>query len=143
MNEVTKEPFWIRCGDTTPRDRRNLRRFLWIAIAWAACFLGATYVIKHDLLTAGPTLWMVAALPSVVLVFVLDAYVRFLREADELLRSIQLHALALGFGAGWLAMSGYPLFERLGAPAADIGDYTVVMAVFYSLGSVLGWRRYR
>jgi len=68
---------------------------------------------------------------------------RHLRKADELQRAIQLHALALGFGASWLALCGYPLLERLGAPALVPGDYVVVMAVFFSLRILLGRRRYR
>ena len=68
---------------------------------------------------------------------------RFLREADELQRTIQLQALALGFGAGFFALPGYRIFERLGAPAADIADFTMVMAFFYVIGAFLGWRRYR
>jgi hypothetical protein len=49
----------------------------------------------------------------------------------------------LGFGVGWVAMSGYPILERLGAPAIDASIYVVVMAVSYSIGNVIGWRRYR
>ena len=46
-------------------------------------------------------------------------YIRFVRDADELQKSIQLHALAFGFGATWLAMTGYGLFEELGAPVVN------------------------
>ena len=143
MNETTREPFWVRCGDTTPRDRRNLMRVMWTLGAWAVCFAGGSQLIAKDLLPAGPLPWVVAALPSVLGVFVLVAYGRFLREADELHRTIQLQALALGFGAGWFAFTGYRIFERLGAPAADIADFTMVMALFYAIGAFLGWRRYR
>lgn len=143
MTEEPKASFWARCGDTTPRDRRNQTRMLVTLAVWAVCFVGASYSIKHELLTDGILAWLVAAAPTVVGLFVLLAYARFLREADELQRLIQLQALALGFGAGWLAISGYPIFERLGAPAADPGDFIFVMAIFYSLGSVAGVWRYR
>ena len=36
MNEDDRQPFWVRCGDTTPRDRRNLMRVVWTLAAWAA-----------------------------------------------------------------------------------------------------------
>jgi hypothetical protein len=100
-------------------------------------------LIKRDLLPDGPIPWVVAALPSVVGVFVLIAFGRFLREADELQRVIHLQALALGFGGGWFAICGYRIFERLGAPTVDVADFTIVMALLYMVGLVLGSRRYR
>jgi hypothetical protein len=139
----TNRPFWTRCGDTTPQDRRNWKRVIVALVTWAVAFLGVTYAVKRELLPAGPILWLVAALPSGLMLVVLFAYGRYLREADELQRTVQLQALALGFGATWLALCGYPLFERLGAPAVDAGDYVIVMSVFYALGHLLGWRRYR
>ncbi len=142
MTETTTESFWARCGGATPRDRRNMTRLLLTLFAWAVLFVGVSQAIKRELLPVGPISWALAAVPTVAGIFVLFAYGRFIREADELQRLIQLRALALGFGAGWIAICGYPLFEKLGAPVLDVGDYTLVMAVFYSLGSVLGWRRY-
>ena len=139
----SREPFWMRCGDTTPNDRRNLKRLMWTLGAWAVCFVGGSQLIKRELVPAGSISWLIATLPIVAGLFVLVAYGRFLREADELQRVIQLQALALGFGGGWLAITGYRMFERLGAPAADIGDVMIVMALFYALGSLLGRRRYR
>lgn len=144
MNDPTQDPQPpIDCGDTTPRDWRNWKRVLWALLAWAISFLGATYAIRHDLLPAGPVAWMVAAVPAGAGLVVLFMYRRLLREADELLRLIQLQALALAFGATWIALFTYPLIERLGAPPVDAGDYVLVMAVFYTLGGLLGRRRYR
>jgi hypothetical protein len=141
--EQTREPIWARCGDTTPEDRRNQLRVLWALAVWAVCFVGGSLLIKRELVTPGPVGWLIALLPMVAGLFVLLAYGRFLRQADELQRLIQLQALALGFGGGWLAMTGYRLFERIGAPAAESGDYILVMALCYAVGSLLGWRRYR
>ena len=141
--ETSQTPFWARCGDTTARDRRNLKRAMWILAAWAVLFAGGSQLIKRDLLPAGPIPWVVAALPTIAGVFVLLAYGRFLREADELQRTVQLQALALAFGGSWFAISGYRVFERLGAPHADGMDFTLVMALFYAVGILLGWRRYR
>ena len=63
--------------------------------------------------------------------------------ADELQRVIHLEALALGFGGGAIAVCGYRLFERLGAPSADISDAALALAIFYSIGLVRGSWRYR
>ena len=142
-NDETKRRFWVRCADTTPRDRRNSLRVLAALVVWGVVFVAVTWAIRKELLPAGPVSWIVAALPSVLLLVAFLAYADYLRKADELQRTIQLHALALGLGAGWLALCGYPLFERLGAPAIDAGDYIVVMSVFFSLGVLLGQWRYR
>ena len=143
MSEDIRDRIWARCGDTTPQDRRNLIRMLWTLAAWAVCFLGVTLSIKRELLPAGPISWAAATLPPILAVLAVIAYSRYLSEADELQRMIHLRALALGFAAGWIVLSGYPLFERLGAPAADSGDFNFILALFYSIGILIGWRRYR
>ena len=143
MKETLDEALPVGCADTTPRDRRNQLRFLAAITLWAVSFLAVTYAVKHELVTPGPLGWLVAAVPSAVAVVVMIVYGRYLSQADELQRMIQLKALGLGFGAGWVAICGYPLFERLGAPAADAGDYFLVMTVFFALGNLIGWKRYR
>lgn len=143
MTEIDHKSPSVYCDDSTPTDRRNMRGLLAILMAWAVSFLGATYAIKHELLPAGAFSWMAAAVPTLLGLGVIFTYRRYLREADELQRVIQTEALALGFGVGWLVICGYPLFERLGAPAADISDYLVAMVIAYSIGSVVGRRRYR
>jgi len=70
------------------------------------------------------------------------AFIRFLREADELLRKIQLEALGVAFGAGAVFTLGYRLCERIGAPRLDVSDGYLVMMIFWTLGQYLGYRRY-
>lgn len=142
MNESPKESFLARCGDT-PRDARNQKRLLWCFVGWAVTFAGASQLIKRGLLPEGPVVWAFAALPAIAGVVVLWAYARYLREADELHRQIQLNALALGFGVTFFAIGAYDVFEKAGAPQVQPDDYTFVMAAFYTLGLVLGWRKYR
>ena len=131
------------CADTTPRDRRNLRRFLWALGTWAVLFAGGSQLLKRGLVPEGPLSWMVAALAAASGLLVLAAYSRFLSEADELQRLIQFQALSVGFGGTYFAIAGYQVVARAGAPAADISDVFVVMSLLYSIGLVLGQRRYR
>ncbi|HEX2059549.1 MAG TPA: hypothetical protein VHK90_02310, partial [Thermoanaerobaculia bacterium] len=93
--------------------------------------------IEHGALAYGLT-----AATIVLMTMAARAYVMFLRGADELLRKIQLEALALAFGAGGVFMIGWRLCERLGAPKLDVNDPFVVMAVVWGLGQWLGFRRY-
>lgn len=131
------------CTDSTPRDRRNQRRLALACLGWALCFLAVTVLIREELLPDGAAPWVVAALPTLVGVFVLVAFSRFLRQTDELQRLIQLQALAIAFGGGWLVSTGYRLYERLGAPSLDIVDNISAMAVLYAIAVVVAQRRYR
>ncbi len=50
---------------------------------------------------------VLAVLPAVPILFVIRAFVRFLRGTDELQRRIQLESLAVAFGGGaFLAVAG-------------------------------------
>lgn len=82
-------------------------------------------------------------LPTVAGVILLAAYTRYLREIDELQRAIQLRALALGFGGGFLGICGYVTFQPLGAPQVDPVSLLVVMPVLYAIGILVGSGRYR
>lgn len=143
MNETIRSSLLTKlCGDMTARDRRNLNRAnVWMAV-WLACFALSTWLIKGERVAAGPVGWLVAAVPTAVAIGAILAFGRYLREADELQRKIQLQALALGFGVGLFFGFGYRLFEGLGAPQADISDASVVIAFFYFVGLWLGRRRY-
>jgi hypothetical protein len=134
-------PAWAGC-DSTARDWRNQKRLLWTLFGWSLCFVGGSFLLSRELLPAGPLRWLVAVVPTVVGAAAMLAYARFLREADELQRMIQLQALAVGFGATWLAITGYELLERVGAPPADAGNFVLVLAGGYSISVVLGRRRY-
>ncbi|MDX1503259.1 MAG: hypothetical protein R3325_12935 [Thermoanaerobaculia bacterium] len=139
----TDEAIWTAGCAASERDRRNQYRFLWATLVWAVVFVGATFLTKRGMVPEGPLAWLVAALPTLAALLVIWTYARFLREGDELQRVIQLRSLALGFGAAWVATCGYPLFEHLGAPPADAGDYFLVMAVAFTVGNVLARRQYR
>lgn len=143
MNEETKRPMLDRlCGDMTESDRRNLNRAnLWLAL-WLVSFAAATFMIKGEVISTGITSWIVAAVPLVVGLGAMLAYGRYIRQADELQRRIQVQALALGFGVAFFFGFGYRLLEKVGAPAADISDVSIVMAFFYFVGLWIGRRRY-
>ncbi len=127
----------------TETDRRNSNRFvLWI-FAWAVAFVAATLALKHVPSLQGPAGWAVAGAPDLLGLGAFLAYVRFLRQADELQRRIQLEGLAFGFGVGAFFTMGYRLFERVGAPALDVNDPVLVMFVAWTLGQWLAMRRYR
>lgn len=134
--------FWADCG-YTPTDRRNLRRFNLWAFVWMTVWLAVTFLIRIQIVVAGPLAYALVLLTAVLGILAIRSYVHFLRQADELLSKIQLESLALGFGASAVFMVAYRLCERLGAPRLDAASPLVVMVVVWAVSQLLVARRYR
>ena len=126
----------------TPRDVRNMRVFNVWFISAMFCFGTATVLLGRKWLDTGAVAWGLTAATIVLLAMAIRAYMIFLRGADELLRKVQLEALALSFGATILFMIGWRLCERLGAPKLDVDDPLILMMLVFALGQLLGVRRY-
>lgn len=130
----------------TGADRRNNLRILAWTFAWAVGYTVAAQALKRNLggfdLEVGTwRAWGVAMAPNLLAVGVVLAYFRFLRMADELVRLIQLQALALGFGVTFFFLLAWELFEVAGAPTLDPSDAAMVPAFTWMIGSVyFGWR---
>lgn len=141
--ETSHWTFWTRCAGSTSRDRSNLRRVMWTYLAWAVLFTGGSQLIEHGLVPSGPAAWALVGSTIFLAVFVVLAYGRFLREADELRRVIHLEGMALGFGGGFVGVCCYRMAERVGAPHADIADATLVLVAFFVAGIIRSTWRYR
>lgn len=137
--------------DDTTRSRRGgdagrIRHSLFTAavlIGYALLVAGAGLLLDSDLLTGRLARWHVAAVPAIAAVAVFVVFLRYLSRMDELERRVQLEALALAGGVGWLLISSYWVFEELGLPEADAGNLVLALSVIYTIGQVIGWRRYR
>jgi hypothetical protein len=71
------------------------------------------------------------------------AYRRFLREADELRRKIEIEALALAFGVGVFGEATHFLLLASGAVSAHSSAYVLAGMVFtYSAAALVQRRRY-
>jgi len=127
---------------TPPGGKMREIRVAAYCIAWGLSFVGASFVIKRELVS-GPVAWLIAALPSIAAVALMVAYTRYLRQMDELDRLIQLQAMAWAFGGGFFAICGYMLFQRLGAPEVDGTTLTAIMPVLFAIGTLVGRWRYR
>ena len=106
-------------SEITPRDRSNQRRYgVWMML-WFISLIGTQTLFgyRRDVVPSA-IYWFVAALPLFVAAVAIWFWVRYLREADELQRRIQLNALALAFGvtfvwiATYLAMAGAARLEQ-------------------------------
>ena len=141
-----EKTWWERFScpvELTARDRHNQRMLMVWSVAWASTWVEATFLIERVLETPGVVSIVTALAPNVLGIATLLAYMKFLRETEELQRKVQLDALALGFGIGIVAMVGLELLGRTGLLAGSPSDALIFMVAAYSLGVTLGWRRYR
>lgn len=133
-----------RCSEHTSPDLRNSLQLAGLILLWAIGFAVASQMLKRDLPAAGPAYWAAFIVPLMLAAAVVWRFRRFLAESDELQRHIQLRALAAGYGGTFVVVTGHQMLERMGVvPAGDPADVLVVMAVCYSLASLIGWSRYR
>lgn len=143
-HETTNETSRDSCMGGAARDRRNQWRFTWLLAAWAVFFLASTYLIAGEYVANEPLGWLVAALPSVVAVFAVLAFWRYLNEADELARAIELRALAVAVSAGFIVWTASDLLGKSGVPIGDWPNPVVlVMIGGYVVAKLLSGRYYR
>jgi hypothetical protein len=129
-------------GFYTARDARSQRRFnVWLFAAMLA-YLGATAAIRWRAAVPAALPWLLTGLAWVLALQATRSYLLFLRGADELLRRIQVEALAIGFGAGAVFSLLYPLLEGLGAPKLDGNATAMVMMFSWGAGTWVVTRRY-
>jgi hypothetical protein len=132
------------CGDLTPQDQRNMTRFsAWLG-AWMGVWIGVRFAMEGwPPARQGALAWVLIAASLLPGFVAIAAYMRFLREADELLRKIQLEALAVSLGAGALFMMGWRLVRKAGGPPLDVNDPLLLMIPIWALAQWWGARRYR
>ena len=125
----------------TQRDAQHMQSFsLWFFAAMAS-FAVMTVLLKKQAI-AGALAWGLTAATVLLAVMMIRAYIIFLRGADELLRNVQLEALALSYGATIVFMLGWRLCERLGAPKLDVNDPLIIMVGVFAIAQLIGHRRY-
>ncbi len=132
---------WTCSGLLTPRDAANLRRFNAWNIGLALFFAGSTLAIAADLVP-NPIGFVLVGLTLVLGIGAIRRYVLFLREADELLRKIQLEAIAIAFGGGIVLMLGWGLLEQLGLPRIEGSLFAAAMLIAWGIGQAVGVRHY-
>jgi hypothetical protein len=129
----------------TVRNCRNQRRVHLWSLVWMSSWVAVTLALTSGWLASGAPGIVAAVVSSSLGIGTALAYWRFLREADEVLRRIELEALALAFGVGVVGGLAYWLLERSGAVPRAKSDLLYVLAgmcLTYSAGVLLGKRRY-
>jgi hypothetical protein len=139
MEEKVKES-----GDWTARVNRNTLRLGYCTGAWLVTTALATFgpqFIWHDntLLTASAILINLAIGLATIL-----ANKHHLQSLDEMQQKIQLEAMALSLGVGFVCGLSYSLLDQSNLMAADaeISHLILLMGLTYLAGTVIGNRRY-
>jgi len=88
-------------------------------------------------------MWVLVILPILIGLIAVRAYVKFLLEADELIKKMHLEALAFGCGAGLIVGTGFGLFGQLLGRNEDAGAYMwIAILAGFSIGLYRASRRY-
>jgi hypothetical protein len=127
----------------TEAEQRNIRS-VWIWCSAGAIGLPATAkVLEAFPQLTGPVAWLVAMIPIALSVTALLACLRFIREADEFMRKVQLEGIAIGFAAGFVFCVGYRMLEHAGAPPLPIIVAVVPLGFGWAIGSFIVAFRHR
>lgn len=120
-------------------DRANERRVNTYAFLWALGLIATALVVAYP---GSPDWigWLLAFIPAGLAALCLRAYLRLLREMDEMLRHMQFEAMAVGFGTGLILGNTLVIID--GFPRAFIAPAIVAPMMFaYSIRIILGARQ--
>ncbi len=119
-------------------DRQNEKRVNILAVLWALSLIGTALVVAFAGLPSWIG-WAMATIPATFGILVMRAYLKLLREMDEMQRQMQFEAMAVGFGTGLII--GNTLVVLDGFPREFIAPAIVApMAIAYSIRIILGAR---
>ena len=112
---------------------------------WVGSYLIALLLQKYLVLSTGMQV-AVALIPVAPFGFFVFRFIAHLRNLDELHRRVHLEALAFAFPLAILLLMTLGLMERghlLSAKHWSYGDVWYYLPLFYLIGVVISWRRYR
>lgn len=127
----------------TKAEQRNIRS-VWIwCLVWAAGFSAVTSALEAFPQLRGAFVWLLAIIPIALSFPAVLACLRFIREADEFMRKVQLDGIAIGFAAGFVFCLGYHMLEYVGAPHLPMVVATVPLGFGWAIGSFIVAFRHR
>jgi hypothetical protein len=135
---VTPKGKWT----STSTDQRSQ---IWIVVwslIWVASFLAVDVGIDRTWINGDAGFIAATAIVSLIGVGWLMGYLRFLRFADELVRKVQLEAMAMAVGVGFVGGFGVLLLDAGGLVEAQVTLVLEMMAATYMVAVVFGRRRY-
>jgi hypothetical protein len=133
------------CSGLTAADRRNLWQLQIWGGAWALCFVASVLLLRRwpELVPGTAGRVALVTLTTALGVAMVVAFARYLRDADELVRKIQLEALAIAFGAAIVIITSWRVVEKAGGPQVDSSDLLLPIILVWVVAQLLVARRYR
>lgn len=142
--DIMESILYTYCMDETPSQRRLIRRHR--LEAGAAIFVyGVVMVgVLVWLRTHPESSWrpILGLTPIIPLAFGGWVVIRLYRRSDELLKRIQVEALAFGFVVSAALMITYGLLETAGFPKISAWWFWVAMGLGWVCGRIVIARRY-
>lgn len=139
MNKLTteSESFCKRSAKT------SIHLLIWVFV-WTATMVLIDKASLFDWIST-PSIYFIAILANVALgIGMILAYLRHLKNMDELQRKIQFDALAFGMGAGLVGGFTYSLLASAGFIAdAEASDVILIMCLAYMAANIVGQVRFR
>jgi len=126
--------------DQDAPKRRYNREMVFGLIGYAALLVPAIFIVD-----ANPdAVWRyaIAPLPIIPAAFMVMAYVRYFRTADELQQRIGLESLAFAFGGTFLVTFTYGFFDFAGLPRISWWFVWPVMGTLWVVGGFLARKRW-
>jgi hypothetical protein len=124
------------------KPERLYRRRFWIAvIAYTVLIMVSVQWLKtveNDLLRL-----VIAVLPVIPILFGLAAFLTYLRQMDELQRRIEFEAFGFSLGLTGIVTFTLGLLENAGLPRFRLVWVFPMIMVFWGMGQVIAWRRYK
>lgn len=123
-------------------DHRSQRNVVVWSLIWVGAFLAGDFLIDGGSVQDSTVIVAITVLAGMLGVGWVRAYVRFIRQADELMRKIQLDAMAVALGAGFVVGFSLIMLGDAGLIEARISHVLVCMAAVYMLAVIIGLRRF-
>ena len=123
-----------------PRDRRNSVALVIWTLIWGAAYWATLLTIRFGH-AEGILVWGLVAASALTGAVALWAFVRFVSEADELMRRVHVNALAFGFAAGAVFQVASTITAAMGGPVYGTSEMFAVMCLAFAGKSL--WNLWR
>lgn len=129
----------VLLGETRRDLRNSLGVMIW-TLLWGAAYTGTLQAIKAGL-AKGAVTWVLVSLTAFTGLMAIRAYVRFVREADEMVQKVYIDALAFGFAVGAVFVAASEILSALGGP--HFGGNEMFMTMCLAFAGKVFWNLWR
>jgi hypothetical protein len=128
---------------TRKTGRTYMAQFGLAMIVYGLVLLASVLVLNSNPDPDAPWRIPLALAPTIPAIYGLMAFVRFMGGMDELQRSIQLEAIAFGFGGTAILTFGYGFLQGVGFPNLNWTFIFPLMIGLWGIGVAVAGRKYR